>query len=156
MIDVEKLKDLFKDYPYIASAHLFGSQASGKIGPMSDVDIAVLLKKPYPEGRYLIHQLDYLSFKIEELLKKEVDVVEMNRQGLIFQYNIIRTGKLIYDADPSFRANYVSRLDLLPIVILNRLSDLLKDSISRALNIDWGKYETGRHSDKDRCYCGKP
>ncbi|MDP2753689.1 MAG: nucleotidyltransferase domain-containing protein [Nitrospirota bacterium] len=110
MIDIEKLKDLFRDYPYIASAHLFGSQASGKIGPMSDVDIAVLLKEPYPRGRYLIHKMDYLAFRIEEVLKKEVDIVEMNRQGLIFQYNILRTGKLIYDADPSFRANYVSRL----------------------------------------------
>lgn len=110
MLEMERLEDLFEDYPYIASAYLFGSYASGRTGPMSDVDIAVLLKKPYPEGRYLIHQLDYLSFRIEELLKKEVDVVEMNRQGLIFQYNILRTGKLIYDADPSFRANYVSRL----------------------------------------------
>lgn len=110
MLNIEKIKEIFKDYPYIASAYLFGSQASGKIGPMSDVDIAVLLKEPYPEGRYLIHQMDYLSFRIEELLKKEVDVVEMNRQGLIFQYNILRTGKLIYDSDKSFRANYMSRL----------------------------------------------
>ncbi|MBM4141873.1 MAG: nucleotidyltransferase domain-containing protein [Nitrospira sp.] len=110
MLETERLNDLFKEYPYIAAAYLFGSHASGRVSPMSDVDIAVLLKKPYPEGRYLIHQLDYLSFRIEELLKKEVDVVEMNRQGLIFQYNILRTGKLIYDADPSFRANYVSRL----------------------------------------------
>lgn len=110
MLEFERLKDIFKDYPYIASAYLFGSQVSGRIGPMSDVDIAVLLKKPYPEGRYLIHQMDYLSFRIEELLKKEVDVVEMNKQGLIFQYNILRTGKLIYDADPSFRVNYVSLL----------------------------------------------
>lgn len=34
----------------------------------------------------------------------------MNRQGLIFQYNVLRTGKLIYDADSVFRINYVSRL----------------------------------------------
>jgi len=110
MFDIEKLKDIFKNYPYIASAYLFGSYVSGKITPMSDVDIAVLLKEPYPKGRYLIHQMDYLAVKIEEVIKKEVDIVEMNRQGLIFQYNVLRTGKLIYDADPSFRVNYVSRL----------------------------------------------
>ena len=110
MLDIKKLKDLFKDYPYIASAYLFGSYVSGRISPMSDVDIAVLLKEPFPKGRYLIHQMDYLAVKIEEVLKKEVDTVEMNRQGLIFQYNVLRTGKLIYDADPSFRVNYVSRL----------------------------------------------
>lgn len=110
MIDIEKIKTLLKDYPYIASAYLFGSLASGRTGPMSDVDIAILLKEPYPKGRYLIHQIDYLSFRIEEVLNKEVDVVEMNRQGLIFQHNILKTGKLIYDANPAFSANYVSRL----------------------------------------------
>lgn len=110
MLDFDKLQDIFKDYPYIASAYLFGSQVSGKTGPMSDVDIAILLKEDAPKGRKLIHEADYLSFRIEEVLKKEVDVVEINNQGLIFQYNILRTGKLIYDANPAFRANYVSRL----------------------------------------------
>ena len=110
MFDIEKLKEIFKNYPYIASVYLFGSYVSGRISPMSDVDIEVLIKEPYPKGRYLIHQMDYIAVKIEEVIKKEVDTVEMNRQGLIFQYNVLRTGKLIYDADPSFRVNYVSRL----------------------------------------------
>ncbi len=44
MIDTKKLKNIFKDYPYIVSVYLFGSHAFGKIGPMSDVDIAILLK----------------------------------------------------------------------------------------------------------------
>lgn len=110
MLNIEMLEDIFKDYPYIASAYLFGSHASGKTGPMSDVDIAVLLKEPYPMGKDLIHKMDYLAFKIEMVLKKDVDIVEMNKQGLIFQYNVLRTGKLIYDADPEFRAIYVSRL----------------------------------------------
>ncbi len=107
-LDMEKLKSIFKDYPYIASAYLFGSQASDKTGPMSDVDIAVLLKEPYPKGRELMHKMDCLAFKIEMVLKKEVDIVEMNRQGLIFVHNVLRTGKLIYDADPAFRISFVA------------------------------------------------
>jgi len=110
LLNFKELDDLFKGYPYIAAAYLFGSQAAGRTGPMSDVDIAVLLKKPHPEGRRLIHRMDHLSIAVEELLNKEVDVIEMNRQGLIFQYNVLRTGKLLYDADPIFRAAYVSRL----------------------------------------------
>jgi len=69
MLEMESLEDLFEDYPYIASAYLFGSYASGRTGPMSDVDIAVLLKKPYPEGRYLIHsrgQVFISHLKIEK------------------------------------------------------------------------------------------
>lgn len=111
VFDFEKLQDIFKDYPYIASAYLFGSQISGRTGPMSDVDIAILLKEPYPEGRYLIHEEDYLSYKVAKALDvKEVDLVDLNSQGLIFQHNVLRGGKLIYDADSVLRIKFEIRV----------------------------------------------
>lgn len=106
----ERLKGIFKDYPYIASAYLFGSAATGKNNPMSDVDIAILLKEPHPVGRDLTHKMDYLAFEIESVLKQEVDIVELNRQGLIFVHNVLRTGKLIYDAAPGFRIRFVAKV----------------------------------------------
>lgn len=109
-MDTEKIKDILKDYPYIASAYLFGSAATGKVGPLSDIDIAVLLKKEAPQGRFLIHELDYIAYKIEKIFKRPVDVIPMNRGGLIFQHNILKTGTLIYDSDPDFRIKYVSYL----------------------------------------------
>lgn len=111
MFNLDKLKNIFKDYPYIASAYLFGSQTSGKIGPMSDVDIAILLKENAPKGRELIHEEDYLSYRIEDALQvKKVDLIELNKQGLIFVHNVLRTGKLIYDADPDFRIKFVAKV----------------------------------------------
>jgi predicted nucleotidyltransferase len=111
MLNLEKLKEIFKDYPYIASAYLFGSYASGKVNPMSDLDIAILLKDNASKGRELIHKMDYMAYGIEKALQtKEVDLIELNNKGLIFQYNVLRTGKLIYDADPLFRRNFVTRL----------------------------------------------
>ena len=108
---MEKLKNIFKDYPYIAAAYLFGSQASGKTGQMSDVDIAILLKENSPKGRELIHEEDYLSYRIAGALQvKEVDLIELNKQGLIFVHNVLRTGKLIYDADPDFRIRFVAKV----------------------------------------------
>jgi len=110
MIDTKKFKDIFKDYPYIASAYLFGSHALGKIGPMSDVDIAILLMDNAPKGRELIHEEDYLAYRIADALQaKEVDLIELNRQGLIFVHNVLRTGKLIYDANPDFRIRFVAK-----------------------------------------------
>jgi len=103
----EKLKDILKDYPYIASAYLFGSQVTGKTGPMSDVDIAILLKDNAPTGRALIHEEDYLAYRIEQALQaKGIDLVELNTHKLTFQHNVLRTGKLIYDADPVFRIGF--------------------------------------------------
>ncbi|MBI5745806.1 MAG: nucleotidyltransferase domain-containing protein [Nitrospirae bacterium] len=109
--NLEKLKEIFKDYPYIASAYLFGSHASGKVSPMSDLDIAILLKDNAPKGRELIHKMDYLAYRIEETLQaKEVDLIELNNQGLIFVHNVLRTGKLIYDAAPDFRIRFVTKV----------------------------------------------
>lgn len=120
MLNIEKIRDIFKNYPYIASAYLFCSQALCRTTPMSDVDIAIILKDNAPKGRELIHQLDYIAYRIEEALQVkhvpeglyqgEVDLIELNRQGLIFVHNVLKTGKLIYDADPEFRTKFVSRV----------------------------------------------
>lgn len=111
MLNIEKLTNIFKNYPYIASAYIFGSYLTGRIGPMSDVDIALLLKDNAPKGRELIHEEDYLSYRITEALGiKEVDLIDLNKQGLIFQHNVLRSGRLIYDADPTFRIRYVTQV----------------------------------------------
>ena len=75
---------------------------------MSDLDIAVLLKESHPAGRGLIHEMAYLFYRIEECLdlKVKADVVELNSQGVIFQHNVLRTGRLIYDADPEYRIRF--------------------------------------------------
>lgn len=111
MLDFEKLQDIFKVYPYIASAYLFGSQVSGRTGPMSDMDIAILLTEDAPKGIKLIHEEDYLSYKVAKALDvKEVDLIDLNSQGLIFQHNVLRDGKLIYDADSALRIKFEIRV----------------------------------------------
>lgn len=111
MLEVEMLEDIFKDYSYIACAYLFGSQATGKGSPMSDVDIAILLKDNAPKGRELIHEEDYLAYRIEEALQaKGVDLIELNRQGLIFVHNVLKDSKIIYDADPDFRVRFIAKV----------------------------------------------
>jgi predicted nucleotidyltransferase len=107
--DLVDLKGVFVEYPFIASAYLFGSVAAGKAGPLSDVDIALLLKEDAPKGRDLIHTEDYLAYRLAKALGvREVDVMDLNSQGLVFQHNVLRTGKLIYDADHSFRVKFVA------------------------------------------------
>lgn len=111
MLDIEKIKFILKDYPYIAAAYLFGSHVSGKSGSMSDVDIAILLKDNAPKGRELIHEEDYLSYRIAQVLGvRELDLVDLNSQGLIFQHNVLKISMLIYDADTDFRVKFVTRV----------------------------------------------
>ncbi|MFN3531184.1 MAG: type VII toxin-antitoxin system MntA family adenylyltransferase antitoxin [Candidatus Brocadia sp.] len=111
MFDIKKLEKIFKDYPYIASAYLFGSYSSGKAGPMSDVDIAILLKGNAPAGRELIHEEDYLAYRIEKAIGvNQVDLIDLNSQGLIFCHNVLKTGKLIYNADTAFRVRFETQV----------------------------------------------
>ena len=101
MIGGETLKGVFNDYPYIAAAWLFGSHAKGKAGPMSDIDIALLLKDDAPKGLELMHEEDYLAYRIQKALgvKADVDLIDLNNKKPVFQQNVLSTGKLIYEAD---------------------------------------------------------
>ena len=110
-IKFEKAKEIFKEYPYIAAAYLYGSFAKGGQSPMSDVDIAILLNDDAPQGRELIHEVDYLTYRVAKALAvKEIDLIELNRQGLVFIHNVLKTGKLIYDAVPGFRIKFTAKI----------------------------------------------
>ncbi len=107
--DLKGLGGILGEYPFIASAYVFGSVASGKAGPMSDVDIALLLRHDAPSGKDLIHTEDYLAYRIaKELGVREVDIVDLNRQGLVFQHQVLKSGRLIYDADPALRIAFTA------------------------------------------------
>ncbi|HHT9105982.1 MAG TPA: type VII toxin-antitoxin system MntA family adenylyltransferase antitoxin [Candidatus Wujingus californicus] len=89
----------------------FGSYSSSKAGPISDVDIALLLKGNAPEGRELIHEEDYLAYRIGKILGiNEVDLIDLNSQKLILCHNVLKTGRLIYDADTAIRIRFETRV----------------------------------------------
>lgn len=109
--DVKGLKAIFAEYSFIAAVYFFGSAVSGRSGPMSDVDMALLLKSGAPAGKDLIHVEDYLAYRIAKALDvREVDVVNLNKQGLVFQHQVLKSGRLIYEADSAFRVAFTARV----------------------------------------------
>lgn len=113
--------------------YLFGSRAHGEGGPLSDYDVAVLFSKEPPASeRYALeHRLTRLA------PMGRVDLVVLNRAPVELQYNVIATGKLIYEADLAsrveFEAQTLSRYgDFLPVLRRQR-RELLEE----------GDYETG-------------
>lgn len=83
-MDIESLKNYFRNRNDIAFAFLYGSQAKGNATRLSDVDIAVYF---YPEKRRPIQFEKEVYYKseekiwsdLEELLKKEVELLVLNR-----------------------------------------------------------------------------
>ncbi|TET90379.1 MAG: nucleotidyltransferase domain-containing protein [Methanomassiliicoccales archaeon] len=97
------LKDLLQKDDSVQTAYLFGSVAKGRSGPLSDIDIAVLLKESLtPRERYEKRIL--LINEISSALRTDdVNLVIMNGSPLLLNYNIIRDGKLLESKNESRR-----------------------------------------------------
>jgi predicted nucleotidyltransferase len=104
------LAEAFQSEPAVLAAWLFGSVANGRATPFSDVDFAVLLASDTPKGLDRFVLLDRLARKLADVLgvsEQKVDVAALNGQGIVFQYQALRSGRLLYEADPKARALFV-------------------------------------------------
>jgi predicted nucleotidyltransferase len=84
--------------PYFASrgdvslAYLFGSVARGEAGPLSDVDVAVLLVGDPDEEICSEARLDIIGDLMHLLSTNEVDVLILNQSPLALRYAVLRDG----------------------------------------------------------------
>jgi predicted nucleotidyltransferase len=94
-LNIKGLKNYFENRKDIAFAFLFGSQAGGKATRLSDVDIAVYF---YPEKRHPIEYEEEVFYEgedeiwtdVERLLKKEVELLVLNRVSATVAASAIR------------------------------------------------------------------
>lgn len=108
---MEEVASLFRTYPFIAAAYLFGSTVRGQEGPLSDLDIAILVDEGAPSAVDLLRVQLLLAYELQKQLNvPEVDLVILNRQRLTLQHAILRTGRLIYDANPKNRIRFTQRV----------------------------------------------
>lgn len=103
---------LFKGYPFIVAAYQFGSTVRGQEGPLSDLDIAILVDdERAPSGLDLLRIELILAHELQKHLGvSEIDLITLNRQKLQLQHGILRTGRLIYEADPRYRIRFTQKV----------------------------------------------
>ena len=89
----------------VVFAYLFGGAAAGRIGPLSDVDVAVYLDESVPpiEGR-----LEAVGVATRHLGTDEVDLVVLNAAPTALAGRILQTRRVICDRDPFRRHRYES------------------------------------------------
>ncbi len=89
---------VLKFYPKVQAIYLFGSYGTENEWADSDVDIALLL--PH---EVTIKPLDPILLKckdkLEILLRRDVDIVNVRKVSTVFQKEIIMTGRLLYCTD---------------------------------------------------------
>jgi uncharacterized protein len=108
----ENIDELLPEaYEYLRSdedilfAYLFGSMARKKAGPLSDVDIAVYLKK---QAYFAEKKLEILGNLVNILKTDEIDLVVLNRAPLALRMKVLENKKVIVDKTPLIRHRYES------------------------------------------------
>lgn len=98
--EIKNLIPLFGSYPEVKLVYLFGSRATGKIGPLSDYDFAAYLDEKDEKKRFDLRLK--LMGKISSKLKTDnLDLVVLNDiDGPELKYNIIKEGILILEKEP--------------------------------------------------------
>lgn len=96
----EDLKKYFSGRNDIAFAFLYGSQAKGRANKLSDVDVAVYF---YPRERHPIECEQEVFYDaeneiwgdLEKLLKKEVELLVLNRAPAVVAANALRGVQIV-------------------------------------------------------------
>lgn len=101
---VPKAKIYLRSRKDILFAYLFGSYARNKVGPLSDVDIAVYLTK----DDLSIKKMDILGDLIDIFKTDEIDLVILNTAPLTLRMKILQNKYLLADNEPFVRHAYES------------------------------------------------
>ena len=99
-----QLRKIFEGLPIVA-VYLFGSRASGRIGPISDYDFAVLFDVDR-ETKLFDLKLQTLGRLKQALGTEAIDVVELNRAPSNIAMVAIARGKLLYSTNEAKRINF--------------------------------------------------
>lgn len=91
--------------PDVVFAYLFGSVASGRPGPLSDVDVAVYLEEGTDCGRRRFEVIEALA---RHLGTDGIDVVVLNSAPIALAGRVLSGRRVILDRRPFVRHRYES------------------------------------------------
>lgn len=107
MIDSDSLQqaaDLLDQRFGLDTLWLFGSEAEGKERQGSDVDLAALFRRQ-PEGLELMDA----RTELEEILRRDVDLVDLDHASPILGMQVLQRGRLLLDRNPRRRSSFSGR-----------------------------------------------
>lgn len=96
----DQIRSVVCRYPAVKLAYLFGSQATGNVGPLSDVDVAVYLDGLNRYDRFQL-RLELMAELSGALQRNDVEVVVLNDASRpAFKYHVIADGIIVYEREP--------------------------------------------------------
>lgn len=113
-MDQKQLTDYFKKFTCVYAVYLFGSHARNDANSFSDIDLAILFADNTP-GKFDL-RLQFAD-ALRTILRKEIDICDIERSELLFAYRIISEGNLIYTSNEDRRI-------LFEVKLMNKYFDL--------------------------------
>ncbi len=101
---LDPARELLESQPPVRLAYVFGSTARGEARTSSDVDIGVVLDVTRPPV-----DLAELAEKLEGVLFRRVDLLDLDRASPLLRREILRDGVLLVCRDEVERAEFESR-----------------------------------------------
>lgn len=98
----QTIKQILKRYP-VTVAYLFGSQARGDTGPLSDTDIAVLFADSVKPDQMFDLKLKMLSELTATLQTDKVDFVPLQQASSNLAMKILSEGQLLFSKNETAR-----------------------------------------------------
>ena len=86
---------VLKFFPEVEAIYIFGTYGTGDERTDSDVDIALLLPHKSRNGNLELARSN-CRFELEQLLEKEVDLLNVRKLSTVFQKEVVMKGDLIY------------------------------------------------------------
>lgn len=102
---------------------LFGSAASNKMRPDSDIDIAFLSMRKTGE-----YETFMLAQELSGMIGREIDLVDMDRASSVFRVQILGKGMTVYNSD-DYKSSLFKIRALKDYAILNEERQCIIDKI---------------------------
>lgn len=100
-----EVNNFLENYSKVVFAYLFGSLTKGKVNPLSDIDVALYLKKGTNFAR---EKMVILKKLIDIFGTEEIDLVILNIAPLTLKARIVGNKKILVDKDPFLRHSFES------------------------------------------------
>lgn len=114
-------------------AYLIGSYATGKVTPMSDLDLAVLFNEKIPANKYGHRQIELIVDLGGLFNRSDVEIVILNLASPLMKFETINKGKLLYSESEEARVKF-------EVAVRKEFFDTqkLRDSLERSLRKKYG------------------
>ena len=128
--DLSRIKRYFRERAEVSALYLFGSFSRDRANAESDIDIAVLIDKSHLKRKNFesIKKQYYTASPSFSL--RPVDIVILNTAPTFLKYQVLKTGKLLFDRKRKLRTKFteeaiIEYLDFKPV------EDIYLDAVSR-------------------------